>query len=50
MIIRDENEVFHPSKTTPSSMKEYADISTLKSRMVEAVKKLIKVAKNHRDL
>ena len=33
--------------TTASSMEEYADISTLKPRMVEAVKRLIQVAKDH---
>ncbi|GFH59542.1 hypothetical protein CTEN210_16018 [Chaetoceros tenuissimus] len=33
--------------TTSSSMEEYADISTLKLRMVEAVKRLIQVSKEH---
>lgn len=36
--------------TTASSMEEYADISTLKPRMVEAVKRLIHVAKDHNKL
>lgn len=33
--------------TTSSSMEEYADISTLKPRMIEATKRLIRVAKEH---
>ena len=35
---------------TASSMEEYADISTLKPRMVEAVKRLIHLAKDQANI